>query len=320
MIDNIFNSLSVWANLLGALSGVILSIYIGLISLIFNERKQITIEEDRLRKQLERMGLSNQIDNNISFSDFITSNEILKEIVNLVKNDALIVTISINSLNEYYYQYSIIKEKSIENKPDSKLLTHFTIDNFKHLEGLYGNYIRSNKILHKYLSFEIPLRIISLLSLFAIGSLVTASIFGLFTLEIFSFIFFLLSLAILLELVIFVFKYIRVTVLSEIDSPKIPSYSYNITRYLIYTVFIIVLSIIIGYTNNQKVITDKNPIKNNSTDSIPIIDSAAEKKDTITSKPSFDKLKRIEQKKDSNSLIPIVDTLDIKKEESFNNE
>lgn len=320
MIDNIFNSLSIWANLLGALSGVILTIYIGLISLIFNEKKQNSIEKDRLGEQLDRMGLTIQSDNIFSFHGFIIGNKIIEKLIKLVNTDALGYDISFNSLNEYYYQFGRIKENCIKHSPDSKLLTQLSMDNFLHLEELFGCYLRSNKILGKYISFEIPLRIISLLSLFAIGSLVTASIFGLFTLEIFSFIFFLLSLAILLELVIFVFKHIRVTVLSEIDSPKIPSYSYNITRYLIYTVFIIILSIIIGYTNNQKVLTDKNPIKNNSTDSIPIIDSAAEKKDTITSKTNFDTLTRIEQKKDSNSLIPIVDTLDTKKEESFNNE
>lgn len=319
MIDNIFNSLSIWANLLGALSGVILSIYIGLISFIFNERKQITIDKERLRKQLDLMGLTNQVDDNPSFSDYINSNNIIRELIKLIKNDALVI-ISFNSLNEYYSQYSIIKEKCIKNKTDSKLITHFSIDNFMKLDELFGNYQRSLKSLGKYISFESPLRVASLLSLSAIGSVVAASVFGLFTLDIFSFIFFLFSLAILLELVIFVFGQIRVTVLSESNSPKIPSYSYNITRYLIYTFFIIVLSIIIGFTNNQKVITEEFPIKNYGTDSIPNIDSTTENKDTITSKTNFGTLTKIEQKKDSNSLTPIADTLDTRKVESSNNE
>lgn len=200
--DVIGSIIYVWATILGAIVGILLSLYVGLISFKFTESNKYEEIENELKGILLRLEV-----NIIDKKKFIQYEYVNKRLLNIL-NDLLITeakyTIDrITSIDDYINRYDILIDHCKKStRSDYKLLTIYKPSNLLRYAYVYNDLQKSSRVLSKLVMLNPLLRKMLLLALAAVSSLIISSLLNIFYYFLLSFIFYLFSLFVFSHLLI----------------------------------------------------------------------------------------------------------------------
>jgi len=216
-IDFLNSVISPWANILGAIVGVLISLYTGLITYRYLEKNKKEEEEADLLDLIKLMEISDNISNDtkIIFDDFAQKNLLPKLIVML--NDNKVIKTKISSIKDFINNFNNISDEIRQNSTtlNKPFSLKYNPNMILELESQYNRAVRSSSNLDKINTLEKNIRKLSIFSIIIVIVLIASSLFNLFSFYTIGFLTYILSLILFLDLIFNVFKTSKLIFMSQ---------------------------------------------------------------------------------------------------------